>query len=76
MILGTVKSFNHQKGWGFIQPDEGGADIFVHAKALNGLVIHTGQRVGCNTTMAKKGLRAVSVIVLLGDGKSDQSQVA
>lgn len=35
MINGTVKWFNAQKGFGFIEPSEGGADVFVHISALD-----------------------------------------
>ena len=47
MATGTVKWFNAQKGFGFIQPDDGGQDVFVHATAVERSSlgsIHEGQK--------------------------------
>lgn len=57
MTTGTVKWFNGQKGFGFIQPDDGGSDVFVHISAveragLNGL--HEGQKIQFELERDKK----------------------
>jgi len=52
MDRGTVKFYNSQKGYGFIAPDNGGNDVFVHASALEraGLMtLSEGQKVSFNT---------------------------
>ncbi len=52
MDTGTVKFYNDQKGFGFIAPDNGGKDVFVHATALERAGIHglsEGQKVSYDT---------------------------
>ena len=49
MINGTVKFFNNAKGFGFIQPDDGSKDVFVHISAVERSSlgsIHEGQKLG------------------------------
>jgi len=52
MDRGTVKFYNSQKGFGFITPDNGGKDVFVHASALERagmMTLSEGQKVSFNT---------------------------
>ena len=57
MPIGTVKFFNAQKGFGFIAPEGGGTDVFVHISAVEqaGLTtLHEGQRVSFDAVMDQK----------------------
>ena len=64
MTNGTVKFFNDAKGFGFITPDEGGKDLFVHHTAINAdgfRTLQENQRVSFETEEDPKGPRAVNV---------------
>ncbi|SEJ59281.1 cold shock protein (beta-ribbon, CspA family) [Dyadobacter sp. SG02] len=63
MNKGTVKFFNDTKGFGFIAPEDGGADIFVH---VSGLVddIRENDSVSYEVENGRKGLNAVNVTVI------------
>ena len=61
---GIVKWFNTQKGFGFIVPDEGGEDVFVHFTSLNGLkLLHEGDRVEFDVESGSRGVKAVDVVM-------------
>jgi len=68
MTIGTVKFYNDQKGFGFIQPDGGDKDVFVHATALERAGIRglqEGQKVSFETEVdSRSGKTAVSTIEL------------
>ena len=66
MVTGTVKWFNESKGFGFIAPSDGSADVFVHFSAIQGDGFKTlveGQKVNFEVEKGPKGLQAAKVEV-------------
>jgi CspA family cold shock protein len=63
MQEGTVKFFNEGKGFGFIKPDNGGQDVFVHISGLID-VVQENDKVSFDVQNGKKGLNAVNVKVI------------
>ena len=67
MAQGTVKWFNGEKGFGFIAPDGGAADVFVHYSEIQGSgfrSLEENQRVKFDITQGAKGPQAVGVTAL------------
>ncbi|GHY86709.1 cold-shock protein [Vibrio cholerae] len=64
-LKGSVKWFNESKGFGFITPDIGGSDVFVHFNSIASGGVKTlfeGQKVNFSIEQGSKGLQAVNVI--------------
>ncbi len=64
MATGTVKWFNAEKGFGFIAPDDGSADVFAHFSAINTSGYRTleeNQRVEFDPELGQKGMQAANI---------------
>ena len=67
MATGTVKWFNAEKGFGFIAPDDGSADVFAHFSAINGngyRSLEENAKVEYETQQGQKGLQAANITVI------------
>jgi len=65
MARGTVKWFSDSKGYGFITPEDGGPDVFVHFSGIEGTGFKTlaeGDVVEFETEQGPKGVRAINVM--------------
>ena len=66
MAAGTVKWFNAEKGFGFITPDDNGADVFVHYSAIAAdgyRSLDEGQKVKFDVTQGPKGPQAANLTI-------------
>ncbi len=76
MAVGTVKWFNTTKGYGFIEPEEGGKDVFVHITALEESGIrglNEGQRVSFDLSESR-GKTAAANLKLVEGGASEEEE--
>lgn len=65
MATGIVKWFNDEKGFGFITPDDGGADLFVHASQVKVPPLKDKQRVSFDVVPGQKGQQANNVTTMI-----------
>jgi CspA family cold shock protein len=61
MQEGTVKWFSSEKGFGFIKPEDGSEDVFVHHSEVPGEDLRDGERVEFDVEQTPKGLSAINV---------------
>ena len=67
MATGTVKWFNSDKGYGFIAPDDGSADLFAHFSAIAGdgyRSLEENQKVEFDAEQGKKGMQAANILLI------------
>ena len=67
MATGTVKWFNGDKGFGFIAPEDGSADVFAHYTAINAngfRSLNEGDRVSFDVQQGQRGLQAANIPVI------------
>ena len=76
MPAGTVKWFSNEKGYGFITPEDGSRDVFVHFSGIVGeghRSLDEGQRVSFNAEEGEKGPRAVDVKPAEGEAEAPEA---
>jgi CspA family cold shock protein len=79
MPTGTVKWFNDAKGFGFIEPDEGGADVFAHFSAIqmDGFrTLKQGSKVRFEVVQGPKGQLAQNIAAVDGSGATPAASLA
>ena len=67
MATGIVKWFSNEKGFGFITPDDGGADLFAHFSAINARGFKSlteGQKISFDVTQGAKGRQAANIEIV------------
>ncbi len=75
MPTGTVKWFNPMKGYGFIEPDDGGKDVFVHITAVERADMRTlneGQKISYEIT-EERGRTSAANLKAVGSGEPEES---